>query len=100
MTFRIRACIAIVLLLSIRSAAAQGPDFTALDAVAQKELKDAGIPGGTIAIVSGARVIYTKGYGIVNAETGAPMTADLLFRLGSTTKMCTAAAAAALADKG
>lgn len=100
MTLRIRACITIVLLLSVRSAAAQDPDFAPLDAVAQQELKNAGIPGGTIAIVSGGRVIYTKGYGIANVETGALMTPDLLFRLGSTTKMFTAAAAAALADKG
>ena len=80
MTLRVRACVAIVLLLTARSAAAQGPDFTALDAVAEQELKAAGIPGATVALVSGGRVIYAKGYGIANVETGAVMTPDLLFR--------------------
>jgi CubicO group peptidase (beta-lactamase class C family) len=45
-------------------------------------------------------VIHSKGYGIANIETGAAMTPDLLFRLGSTTKMFTAAALASLAGRG
>jgi CubicO group peptidase (beta-lactamase class C family) len=81
-------------------AAAQAPDFSTLDAVAQQELKDTSLPGATVAVVSGGRVIYTKGYGTANVETNAPMTPDLLFRLGSTTKMFTAAALASLADRG
>ena len=99
---QVRICIAIALFLSARAAAAaaQAPDFAALDAVVQEELKQAGVPGATVAIVSGGRVIYSKGYGTANAETGAVMTPDLLFRLGSTTKMFTAAALASLADRG
>ena len=93
-------CIAIALFFSARAAAAQAPDFAALDAVVQQELKDGGVPGATVAIVSGGRVIYAKGYGTANAETGAAMTPELLFRLGSTTKMFTAAALASLADRG
>src|SRR5688572_8004874 len=92
--------IAIALFFSARAAAAQAPDFAALDAVAQQELKDGGVPGATVAIVSGGRVIHAKGYGTANAETGAAMTPELLFRLGSTTKMFTAAALASLADRG
>jgi len=87
MKLRVRACIAIALVLHAPGASAQAPDFTALDAVVQQELKETGVPGATVAIVSGGRVIYTKGYGTANVETNAPMTPDLLFRLGSTTKM-------------
>ena len=65
-------CIAIALFFSARAAAAQAPDFAPLDAVVRAGAEECGMPGGTIAIVSGGRVIYTKGYGIANAETGAP----------------------------
>jgi len=96
-----RAALILALVFCCRSAFAQAPpDFSALEAVVQKELKDAGVPGAAVAVVSGGRVIYEKGFGIANVETGVPMTPDLLFRLGSTTKMFTAAALAALADKG
>jgi CubicO group peptidase (beta-lactamase class C family) len=60
MKLRVRACIAIALFLCARAAAAQAPDFTALDAVVQQELKEAGVPGATVAIVSGGRVIYSR----------------------------------------
>lgn len=92
--------ITLVLLLFGRGSYAQAPDFSLLDAVARQELEDAGVPGATIAIVSGGRVVYVKAYGVANVETGAEMTPDRLFRLGSTTKMFTAAALATLADKG
>lgn len=82
------------------AATAQGKDFTAVDAVLQEELKAAGIPGATIAVVSGGRVVHMRGFGLANVETGEAMTPERLFRLGSTTKMFTAAALASLADQG
>jgi CubicO group peptidase (beta-lactamase class C family) len=97
---RLAAFFLVALLAVARAASPQAPDLTALDAVAQQELQQSGIPGATIAIVSKGRVIYARGFGVANVETGAPMTPDLLFRLGSTTKMFTAAALAALVEKG
>lgn len=94
------ALLTLVLFLCAPGASAQAPDFTPLDTVARQELEKAGIPGATIAVVSGGRVLHVKGYGIANVETGAAMTPDLLFRLGSTTKMFTAAALATLAERG
>lgn len=78
----------------------QQPDFSQLEKVVLEELKETNTPGATVAIVSGERVIYTKAFGISNVETGAPMTPDMLFRIGSTTKMFTATALAALAVDG
>ena len=94
------ALVLLCLLLIGRYASAQAPDFTALDATVRQELETQGIPGAAIAVVHGGKVVYIKGFGIANVETGAPMTPDLLFRLGSTTKMFTAAALAQLAGKG
>lgn len=78
----------------------QQPDFNQVEAVLRDELKETNTPGATIAIVSGDRVIYSKALGISNVETGAPMTTDMLFRIGSTTKMFTATALISLAEEG
>ena len=78
----------------------QQPDFSQLEKVVLEELKETNTPGATIAIVSGERVIYTRAFGISNVETGAPMTPDMLFRIGSTTKMFTATALVTLAEEG
>jgi CubicO group peptidase (beta-lactamase class C family) len=86
--------------VSGRAVSQQGPDFHELDRVALAELKEASIPGAAVAIVSGDRVVYAKGFGVSNLETNAPVTADMLFRSGSTGKMFTAAVLATLAEEG
>ena len=63
------------------------PDFSALEKVVVQELKETNTPGAAVAIVSGDKLIYAKGFGVANVETGAPVTPEMLFRLGSTTKM-------------
>src|SRR3712207_4315040 len=65
-------------------------DFSALEQVIREELQATNTPGAAISIVSGDRLIYAKGFGVASVETGAPVTPDMLFRLGSTTKMLTA----------
>jgi CubicO group peptidase (beta-lactamase class C family) len=75
-------------------------DFSALDAVVADELRNTGTPGGVIAVVLGDRVIYTKAFGVANVETSEPVRPEMLFRLGSTTKMFTAAALVSLAERG
>lgn len=78
----------------------QQPDFGQLEKVVVAELKDTSTPGAAIAIISGDRLIYAKGFGVSNVETGAPMVPNMLFRIGSTTKMFTAAALVTLAEEG
>lgn len=78
----------------------QQPDFSQLEKVVLDELKETNTPGATVAIVSGDRVIYSKGFGISNIETGARMTPEMLFRIGSTTKMFTATALVTLSEEG
>lgn len=79
---------------------AQQPDFSALENVINEELKSTNTPGAAVAIVSGDRVVFAKGFGVSNIETGAPVTPDMLFRLGSTTKMFTGAALVTLSAQG
>ena len=78
----------------------QQPDFSQLESVIREELKETNTPGATVAIVQGDRVIYVKAFGTSNVETNSPMTPDMLFRIGSTTKMFTATALVTLAEKG
>jgi CubicO group peptidase (beta-lactamase class C family) len=51
-------------------------------------------------VVMGDRVIFSHGYGVASVETGASVSPDMLFRLGSTTKMFTASAVVGLSLEG
>jgi CubicO group peptidase (beta-lactamase class C family) len=75
-------------------------DIPALETSAKQELAATKTPGAAIAIVQDGRLVYAHGLGTSNIETGAPVTPETLFRLGSTTKMLTAAAVASFAAEG
>jgi CubicO group peptidase (beta-lactamase class C family) len=75
-------------------------DFARLEKVALEELKKTNTPGAAVAVVSGDRLVFAKGFGVANIETGAPVTPDTLFRIGSVTKMFTAAVLVTLAENG
>lgn len=75
-------------------------NVAALAASANEELAATKTPGAAVGIVREGRLIYAQGFGTSNIETGAPVTPETLFRLGSTTKMLTAAAVATLAADG
>ena len=94
--------IAAAMLLSVTGSAGQAPplDFSPLEGVVAEELRNTGTPGGAIAVVVGDRVVYSRGFGIANVETSEPVRPEMLFRLGSTTKMFTAAALVTLAERG
>ena len=73
-------------------------DFRELDKLVPAELKEKNTPGTVITVISGDQVIYPKAFGVANVETNAEMQPEMLFRLGSTTKMFTAAALLTLAE--
>jgi len=85
---------------SLAFAQQQRVDFTQLEKVALQELKETNTPGAAVAVVSGDRVVFAKGFGVANIETGAVVTPDTLFRIGSVTKMFTAAVLVTLAENG
>src|SRR5215216_4761445 len=74
-------------------------DFSELDKLVPAELKEKNTPGAVITVVSGDQIIYQKAFGVANVETNAQMQPEMLFRLGSTTKMFTAAALLTLAEQ-
>ncbi|HEY0765528.1 MAG TPA: serine hydrolase domain-containing protein [Pyrinomonadaceae bacterium] len=75
-------------------------DYSELDKLVPVELKEKNTPGAVITIISGDSIVYQKAFGVANVETNASMQTEMLFRLGSTTKMFTAAALLTLAEKG
>jgi CubicO group peptidase (beta-lactamase class C family) len=102
-TARCRATLGIAVALAVLAPAAAQPPatgFDELDAAATAELQAVNAPGAAIAVVRGDRVVYQKGIGIANVETGQAVSADMLFRVGSVTKMFTAAALVAYAEDG
>ena len=82
---------------SLALAQKQRVNFTQLEKVALEELKETNTPGAAVVVVSGDRLVFAKGFGVANIETGAPVTPDTLFRVGSVTKMFTAAVLVTLA---
>ena len=84
-----------VLVCVTRLFAAQRADDSALvkaESAIAAEFAKSGAPGAAVAVVVGAEVVWARGFGVANAETGAPVTPDTLFQIGSVTKAFTAAA--------
>jgi CubicO group peptidase (beta-lactamase class C family) len=103
MTKVLTMVVTVVLIAGLTVSARQQPttpDFSPLDQVVADELRNTGTPGGAVAVVLGDRVIYLRGFGIANVETNEPLRPEMLFRLGSTTKMFTAAGLVTLAERG
>jgi CubicO group peptidase (beta-lactamase class C family) len=76
------------------------PDFSELERTALDEMTSTGTPGMAFAVIRGNRVVFARGLGVANVETNVPVTPDTLFRVGSVTKMLTAAAVVTLAQEG
>ena len=91
---------ALIIFVSGIWAQTKTPDFTELEQTIEAELKNSKTPGAAFAVISGDKVVFVKGFGATSAEGGRQVTPDTLFRMGSTTKMFTAAALLALADSG
>ncbi len=59
-----------------------------------------GAPGAAVVIVHNGRVVLSKGLGTGSIETGAPVTPDMLFRVGVASPLLVNLALLSLADKG
>jgi len=58
------------------------------------------VPGLAVAVVKDGRLAFSRGYGLRELGTGAPVDSETLFAVGSTTKAITAAAVGMLVDEG
>lgn len=74
------------------------PALQAVDALAAAEARRLELPGMAVGIVRGGELVHVDGYG--SSERAAAIDADTVFRIGSVTKVITAAAALRLRDDG
>lgn len=58
------------------------------------------VPGVSIAVVDGGRVVWAKGYGLADTETGVPVTPATLFQAASISKPVGALAVLGLVEEG
>jgi CubicO group peptidase (beta-lactamase class C family) len=71
-----------------------------LDEYFEQAGEDWEVPGLAVAIVKNDEIVFSKGYGTKNVETGEPVDGNTLFAIASNTKAFTAAALAILVDEG
>ncbi|HVE99055.1 MAG TPA: serine hydrolase domain-containing protein, partial [Mycobacteriales bacterium] len=74
-------------------------DQQALQARLDALRADSGVPGATAAVMRGDEVVEAAS-GVLDVETGRPVTTDTLFHLASVTKVYTATLVMTLVDEG
>ena len=103
------SAIAFLALLGPLSAQAQTPAAApasapawaaAVDSAIAAEMARTMTPGAQIAVVVDGTLAYSRGYGVADIESGRAVTERTLFRVGSVTKMVTAAVLTQLAADG
>jgi CubicO group peptidase (beta-lactamase class C family) len=75
-------------------------DTDKLDTVLREIVADWGIPGLGLGIVEEDAIVFARGYGTQNLDTGAPVTPDSIFCVGSVTKCFVATAVMRLVEQG
>jgi CubicO group peptidase (beta-lactamase class C family) len=73
---------------------------TKLDAAFGEVAKKQALPGLAVGLVVDGDLVWSKGYGVRDLTSNAPVDADTVFRIGSITKTFTADAALQLRDAG
>jgi len=81
------------------------PVIAALSEYVEAEMKDKRIPGLSIALVdgrepAGTEIVWARGFGVADPETGTPATADTVYRVGSVSKLFTDIAVMQLVERG
>jgi len=71
-----------------------------LDRHLRRSIKKHGIPGASIGVLRGKRVIAASAAGVLNLNTKIPATTDSVFQIGSITKPFTATMIMQLRDEG
>lgn len=97
--FLIAAAIA---LSSAGTARAQAPSLTtndSLDAFIRSQMKQRRVPGLSLAIVDGGKIVYAKGYGVTAPGGKDPVSPETLFLAGSVSKSVAAMGALRLVDE-
>jgi CubicO group peptidase (beta-lactamase class C family) len=91
----------VVLILALAvSAFSQADVHNRAEALARELLGTAHVPGLSIAVCRGDSLVWSTGLGCADLQNNRPVNPSTRFRIGSLTKLLTAAAAARLAQDG
>jgi len=74
--------------------------FVQLEKFVIEKMSESKMPGLSIALVKDGEVIYSRGFGFRNLESGVPATPRTVYGIGSITKSFTALAIMQLVEKG
>jgi D-alanyl-D-alanine carboxypeptidase len=88
------------LLTMIIAVGASAQTMADVDAVVQKAIDAKTIPGAGVAIVRNGKIVFTKGYGLADVDTGTPVTENTAFQIASVTKQFTATGILLLVEQG
>ncbi|MFN7115854.1 MAG: serine hydrolase [Saprospiraceae bacterium] len=75
-------------------------DYKKLDAYYEKAVKDWGVPSMSIGIVKDGKLVFSKGYGVLEVGKTAKPDENTLYAIASISKAFTAAAIATLVQEG
>ena len=76
------------------------PELASFDDLMQRFITDQKVPGATLAIGRGGKLLFARGYGWADREAEAPMAANSRFRIASISKPITAHLVLRLANRG
>jgi len=65
-----------------------------------ERMKQYGVPGVSVAVIEGSRIIWAKGYGVIESGHPAPVTTETLFQAASISKPVAAMAMLKLVEDG
>ena len=113
MNYKKYALLLILNLLLLAPAAAQKTKFAPVADYKKKEaaverleknlpalMKEADVPGISIALIRDGKAVWTRGFGVKNSETKAPVTEETVFEAASLTKPVVAYAVLKLVEAG
>lgn len=85
---------------SFTHGAEKAPDFSLLEKTVLEELKETNTPGAAISVIQDGKTLFEKGFGVSSVETKIPVSPEMLFQIGSLTKMFTAVMLVTLEQQG
>ncbi|HET9067664.1 MAG TPA: serine hydrolase domain-containing protein, partial [Amaricoccus sp.] len=89
-----------VLAPSKARAATPAMDWQSFDRDVQTAMLTFGMVGAAVAVVGRAGVLHQQTFGVRDRASGAPVTGDTLFRVGSATKSMTSLLVGSFVDEG
>jgi D-alanyl-D-alanine carboxypeptidase len=102
--FRGTLCLGLLLVRSLPCLAQQSANDDSLSAlvddVVRAQIREQHIPGVSLAVIRGGKVIKATGYGLANLEMKIPVAPEMLFESGSLVKAFTATSVMMLVEEG